>query len=326
MPGNPFDLDDDHAYQAWRARVLHLQPRSVQSLQVPVQDIAQLQEHERGALLQRVHACGMALYQCQRSARTDTDTEESAHAGRLRALGAQLGLRGPDVNWLADEDGVSRICVAPAQGDHPRADFIPYTDRAIRWHTDGYYHPLERRICSMLLHCVRPAKQGGENALADPQQLYIALRDANRHWVRALMQPDAMTIPARMATDGREQRAVECGPVFSVLRDRAAPEGLALHMRYTARTRSICWKDDAATQDAVQFLAARLQGPAPWIWRVKLEAGMGIVSHNVLHDRTAFVDDACRPRLILRARHLERMAPLAQPAQTAALDSTEALP
>ena len=54
-------------------------------------------------------------------------------------LGAQLGLHRLDANWLADEDGVSRIAVSQAHDG--RGGFIPYTDRAIRWHTDGYYHP-----------------------------------------------------------------------------------------------------------------------------------------------------------------------------------------
>jgi hypothetical protein len=33
---------------------------------------------------------------------------------------------------------------------------------------------------------------------------------------------------------------------------------------------------------------------------------MGLVSHNVLHDRSGFVDDAHRPRLLYRARYLDR--------------------
>jgi len=36
---------------------------------------------------------------------------------------------------------------------------------------------------------------------------------------------------------------------------------------------------------------------------------MGIVGHNVLHERSAFVDDARRPRLLYRARYLDRIEP-----------------
>ena len=34
---------------------------------------------------------------------------------------------------------------------------------------------------------------------------------------------------------------------------------------------------------------------------------MGLVGHNVLHARTAFADDPAAPRLLLRARYLDRV-------------------
>ena len=62
---------------------------------------------------------------------------------------AQLGLRRLDANWLADEDGISQIAVRDGSAGSA-ADFIPYTERAIQWHTDGYYHPQQRRIRAMV--------------------------------------------------------------------------------------------------------------------------------------------------------------------------------
>jgi hypothetical protein len=35
---------------------------------------------------------------------------------------------------------------------------------------------------------------------------------------------------------------------------------------------------------------------------------MGIVANNVLHDRSAFDDDPAQPRLVWRARYLDRVA------------------
>jgi hypothetical protein len=80
-------------------------------------------------------------------------------------------------------------------------------------------------------------------------------------------------------------------------------------MRYTARTRSIEWKADAATRAAVAALEALLAGGTPWILRVRMDAGMGLVGHNVLHERSAFADDPARPRLLYRARFLDRVMP-----------------
>ncbi len=203
-------------------------------------------------------------------------------------------------NWLADEDGISPIAVAGQPGQ--RGVFIPYTDRAIKWHTDGYYQPPERLIQSMVLHCVRPAARGGENALLDPDRVYIAIREANPDWIRALMAPDAMRIPARLDEDG-VARAQQDGPVFVV-----DASGSQLHMRYTARTRSIVWRDDATTRAALAFLEQYLASDSAAIFRLTLQAGMGLVCNNVLHDRAGFEDDPAQPRLLYRARFLDRIA------------------
>ena len=294
-PRSPFDLGDDATYRAWRARKLADRPRDAAGLVVDVADPQVLGEAERAALLRHCARCNMAIYRTAPGADQDK--------GVLRALAAQLGLLRLDANWLADEDGISSITVrrgGPAAGQD-RGAFIPYTDHALKWHTDGYYHPGERRIRAMLLHCARPAVQGGENLLLDHELAYIAVRDASPRWVRALMADDAMTIPARTDAVGAV-RPAQSGPVFSV-----DPRDGTLHMRYTARTRSIGWKQDQDTLAAVAFLEDFLAGGPEGALRVRLDAGMGLVSHNVLHDRSAFVDDPARPRLVYRARYLDRL-------------------
>ena len=51
-----------------------------------------------------------------------------------------------------------------------------------------------------------------------------------------------------------------------------------------------------------------LAGDTPSIFRLKLEPGMGLVCNNVLHDRTGFDDDPEQPRLLYRARFLDRVS------------------
>ncbi len=293
--GRIFDLDDNAAYLRWRDWKLAHRARHADALTVDVANPRALDAAEREALLARIASSNMAIY------RSPIKHEDKSLA---RALGAQLGLHRLDANWLADEDGISSIAVSD-RTDHTdgysRAGFIPYTNRPIRWHTDGYYHPEKRRIHAMILHCLRPAAEGGSNALLDHELAYIALRDASPDHIRALMQPDAMTIPAREDADGIA-RSAQTGPVFSIdAQDQ-------LHMRYTARTRSIEWKPDSPTRAAVACLEALLASDSPWIVRTRLDAGMGFVGHNVLHDRSAFVDDPAHPRLLYRARFLDRVA------------------
>jgi hypothetical protein len=288
---NPFDLSQPLAYQAWRDAKLASQPRQAGDLIVDVADPRDLSGPEREALLQRCDVANMAIY------RSPVVSEDKAVPV---LLARQLGLHQLDGNWLADEDGISPIAVAAPTGE--RTAFIPYTNRPIKWHTDGYYHPETRPIRAMVLHCVRPAHQGGDTALMNHELAYIALREANPEWMRALMAMDAMTIPERLDDDGMA-RPEQAGPVFMV--DALSGQ---LHMRYTARTRSIVWKDDAATQDAVAFLADFLASDSRHIFRLRLEAGMGLVCNNVLHDRAGFDDDPRAPRLLYRARYLDRLA------------------
>jgi len=298
--GSPFDLGDERAYRLWRERKLDERARRVDDLLVGLRDAHALDAAERAALLARLTRTNMALYHVPATGEDPT---------LPRALGAQLGLVRLDANWLAGEDGISRIAVSAhteaGAPDGGRADYIPYTDHAIGWHTDGYYHPEARSIRGMILHCVRPAPHGGRSGLLDHELAYIALRDASRDAVRALMAADAMTIPARVDEAG-VARAAQSGPVFSVDADGA------LHMRYTARTRSIAWRADDATRNAVDMLAQLLAGrwceAASWALHLRLGAGMGLVCHNVLHERSAFADDPAAPRLLYRARYLDRVA------------------
>jgi alpha-ketoglutarate-dependent taurine dioxygenase len=287
MPG-PFDLDDTAAYRRWREAKLAHAPRRTEELIVEVLDPRALTPAEHTALADRIRCSNMAIY-ASRLLEADSNIP--------RLLGRQFGLVHLDANWLAGEDGISEIQVAD---DGTRQHYIPYTDKPIKWHTDGYYNPPERQIRAMILHCVRSAAEGGDNRLMDHEMAYLRLRDENPEHIRALMQPDTMTIPLR--DDERDGiREAQSGPVFSV-----DTEG-NLHMRYTARTRSIEWKNDGATRDAVAALERLLAADSPDVFTAHLAPGMGLLCNNVLHDRSAFADDLASPRLLYRARYLDRM-------------------
>ncbi len=288
-----FDLADEAAYRAWRAQKLTRFPKALAELVVEGRDPRGFSAAEKQALLDRCARANMAIYASRRGGDPDKAIP--------RAVGLQFGLRTLDPNFLADDDGITPLAVAEGDAPKPaRGEFIPYTNRGIRWHTDGYYNAPERSVRAVLLHCVERAESGGENDLLDHEIAYIRLRDEGPEHVRALSAPDAMTIPARMEGE-RVERAAQTGPVFSLDADGF------LHMRYTARTVSIEWKSDAATQAALAALERILAEPSPYVFTGRLEPGMGLVSNNVLHTRTAFTDSPERKRLIYRARYYERV-------------------
>jgi alpha-ketoglutarate-dependent taurine dioxygenase len=288
---NPFDLDSSAAYLRWRDHKLARAITDTSELIVEIKDPCALTKAEHAALLERCQRSNMVIYATH---------AEHADEEMVRQFGLQFGLDSLDANWLAGEQGITRVTVSAEDG--LRQAYIPYTDRAIKWHTDGYYNPPERQVRSFVLHCVHSAGQGGGNRLLDHEIIYQMLRDSNVDFIRALSKPDAMTIPERTDEQG-VARAAQTGPVFSV-----DPASGALHMRYTARTRSIVWKQDATMLAAVTALEKLLDSDLPHIHRTRLEPGMGLLCNNVLHDRAAFDDDATAPRLLYRARYHERIA------------------
>jgi len=290
---SPFDLDANQAYGAWRERKLADYPVRLDELVVPVENPHALSEAERAAILRACERANMAVY-------TLAHPDEALDKTLLTDLGAQFGLRDLDCNLYADDDGISALQVSAQRRQH---EYIPYSNHAISWHTDGYYNSPPQRVLAMVLHCARPAAQGGENRLLDHEIAYIRLRDENPRHIAALMQPDAMTIPANVE-EGVEIRPAQSGPVFAV--DAASGK---LHMRYTARTRSIEWKQDTDTQAAVRSLEALLAEDSPMIFRHRLSAGQGVICNNVLHTRSAFEDDAPtgQGRLMYRARFYQRV-------------------
>jgi hypothetical protein len=285
---SPFSLDNSDAYAAWREQKLAAHPQTLDQLIVEIKDPARLSETEHAAIVDCCRRANMAIY----VSHADDDADKNI----IQNLGKQLGLQHLDHNKGADEDAITALTV---QHDAYHKGYIPYTNRAIAWHTDGYYNPLDRQINALLLHCVQAAAEGGENELLDHEIAYLLLRDQNPEYIRALMHPEAMTIPANVS-NGEITRAEQTGPVFSI-----GAQG-QLHMRYTDRSRSILWRDDPSTQEAVSALKQLLHTPGQWHFKGKLAAGQGLISNNVLHTRTAF-NDGDNARLLYRARYYERI-------------------
>ena len=306
---SPFHPDNEAGYQAWRHEKLADYPERGEELIVQVKDPHHLSEVEYQAIWRLIRKTNMAIYA--------TDLGESEDKPAVRALSQQFGLNHLDANWLSDEDGISSLTPrdedttnadqrVPGVDPGKRGDYIPYTHHRIRWHTDGYYNPPERRIWAMTLHCVRQAEEGGENDLYDHELAYLALRDLNPDHIRALMAEDAMTIPARVDESGAA-RLDETGPAMMV-------EDSRLHLRYTARTKSIGWKQDAATQAALAALESLLASKPFGAYTLKLQPGMGLICNNTLHTRAGFNDSPDHRRLLYRARYHDHLRNLRAPA------------
>ncbi|WP_455199909.1 TauD/TfdA family dioxygenase, partial [Kaarinaea lacus] len=200
---SPFDLTNNQEYNVWRDAKLENYPQAVDQLLVEIADINNLSDFEHQALVDQCKKTNAVIYR----SRVPLSTKNS-----LSNICATFGLQHLDKNLYADDDGISALRVSSQKRQY---EYIPYSDKPIKWHTDGYYNSPEHKIRAMVLHCANPAQKGGENFLLDHDIVYILMRDENPEYIAALMQADAMTIPANIE-QGVEIRPAQTGPVFSI--------------------------------------------------------------------------------------------------------------
>ncbi|MGD8582373.1 MAG: TauD/TfdA family dioxygenase [Gammaproteobacteria bacterium] len=288
-PGSPFRLDDAAAYMAWRDWKLEQRPY-IDELLVPLENPFNLRDEEKKQIKALCRRCNAVIYKV-------SDSEQITNKALVHQLGMQLGLSHLDDNLRSDEDDITSLTVKEQAG----TQYIPYTNRPLSWHTDGYYNTPQHQVRGFILHCAQPAAEGGENQLIDHELVYLRLRDQNPAYIAALMHPEAMTIPPNVA-EGSEIRGASSGPVFSV--DSLTG---SLHMRYSARKRNIEWRDDALTREAADCITQVLDiDELTYIYRLKV--GEGVVCNNILHKRNGFNDSQDEKRLMYRARYYDRIA------------------
>lgn len=282
-------LSSSADYREWRAAKLDMYPTGVDELVVNIGGLADLDHRATAAIRSSCRRANMAIYSCH-----DNVVDHAA----ILAFAAHFGLHRIDHHLCSNEDGVAELTVA---SEGTRSDYVPYSDRSLSWHTDGYYNEASSRVRAVILHCVQDAKTGGQTAVLDPEIAYIRLRDASPAYIAALEHPACMTIPANIV-GGREVRPAVPGPVFSY--DQA---GGTLHMRYSARKKNIRWRDDRATTAARACLSELLADETGPALRFDLRPGQGLISNNVLHNRTAFEDGSSGKRFLYRARFFDRI-------------------
>jgi len=294
--GNPFVLEDDSAYQAWRTDKLQQTSELLEkSDPVEIADLAAITPAEQDELFRRCEISNAVFY---RDMQKTAAPEEASK--KMRLFAEKLGLRIAEKHRSAGKDGIVSLQVSDSPG---QKGYIPYSTKPMNWHTDGYYNAPDEKIRAMVLHCVRAAQDGGVNQVFDPEIAYIRLRDENPDYIAALSHPSAMTIPENREPNGNV-RPASIGPVFEVNSDTGH-----LEMRYTARTRSIEWRDDSATRAAVDFLNSVMNSDDPYIQTIKMQDGDGLLCNNSLHNRTGFDANSEKPsaRLLMRVRFHNRV-------------------
>lgn len=286
----PSHIDNESVYRAWREKKLKSTPVNPSAVFVEIANPLQLTEKERLAIINQVAKTNMALFRL--------GNRDNFSTSDLKALGSQLGLKRLDSNYYANEDAISELRVIDKGR---RGEYIPYTNRALGWHTDGYYNSPERSIRAFMLYCETDAASGGETQLLDPELAYIYLRDKNPAFIESLMKDDVLAIPETIE-NGKQVRPAQHSAVFSIDQQTGA-----LLMRYTQRKTYIQWKDDPLARQALTYLGELFTHDAAPILSHRIKPGEGLICNNVLHNRSAFENSAEQQRVMYRARYYDRV-------------------
>jgi len=139
---SPFNTTNIEQYQVWKNEKLHNYPAGVEELIVPINDPFKLSEEELYQLKNRLLKANMVIYALS--------SGDFSLKSIPEAIGKQLGIKQLDKNECADNDSFTSIQVMQ-QGLHNI--YIPYSNKPLNWHTDGYYNKPDEQIYSMLLHC-----------------------------------------------------------------------------------------------------------------------------------------------------------------------------
>ena len=252
---------------------------NVNEILVNIHDINNVKTSEIAKIRETINKFNSCIYSSKMALKSNTN---------LLRFAESVGMRTYDRNNIESNE-ISTI--TPLENN--KINYIPYTDKSLNWHTDGYYD--KKSIFSWLLHCVHPATHGGENYLLDHE---LALREyVLRHDdINNLMSEDALTIPESKDTSRSEISTY----IFSIKNQYKK-----LHMRFSMRKDNIGTSPKAG--DAVTKLQQTIENDcAKYSLTYKLQKNEGIITNNILHGRKAFKDDKVK-RKLLRVRSYERL-------------------
>ena len=276
-------------YKRWEDKKLNGFVSQADALMVEIAEAESLKESEKTKILEQQN---LVFYEFKSMKSTSHNTLQSSH-NALLSLSKQLGLEDFDYNPKSDKTGLTLITVD--NNSDTEDEYVPYTTKPLNWHTDGYYNLFNESIHSWLLHCHEPAKHGGENTFLDHEIAYILFNQQNKN-IPSLMDNIAYTIPENKKT-GR--KSVD-GYVFSF-----ENKYKKLHMRFTMRENNIHWNENAVNE--VNELKEIIKGSARYHIKYKLDYRQGVITNNILHNRSSFTNLDNQTRLIYRIRSKKRV-------------------
>lgn len=275
-------------YIIWRDKKLSNYCYNIENLFVNIKDPLNLSKIEKQTILKNCASNNISFIRFEPTGDI---------RNKIKCCNAQLGLIDYDKHLFVEEDGLAVIKDNIDTTKSNKASYMAYSNKALNWHTDGYYNQMENIVNAFSLYCINPAIEGGENSWIDPEIVYIKLRDLNPDFITSLSDEYALTIPQRKK-DNKIIRKETSGPIFFIDKVSKKPK-----MRFTQRKINIKLLQSRNFLLALKKLNDFLSNKSKFHHIYKLQSGEGLVCNNVLHNRLAFKDCVDKKRKLIRARY-----------------------
>ena len=270
-------------YKRWADKKLQGFSNKLDDLIVEIDNPNAISKSEKNIMLKTINQHNIVFFQINKG----TLNLKSS----IKALASQIGLGNYEIDSKSDNDGLTEIKIHNSM--KPSAEYIPYTDKQLNWHTDGYYNNEKNLILSWLLFCKSQSENGGMNKYMDHEIAYI-LFNKNFDNIDDLMLHNAYRIPENKLT-GR--KAVD-NAIFSFIKNK-------LYMKFSMREKNIIWNDKS--KEATNNLKDIINSSKKYHISHKFSEGQGVITNNIIHMRTSFTNLEKKNRLLYRLRSKKRM-------------------
>ncbi len=270
-------------YKRWAEKKLSSFTGKIDDLMVEINNPEKLSKAEKDKMFQLLGTNNIVFF--------NINNIPKDMIGPIKKFASSLGLGDYDLDSKSDIDGLTEIKVY----DHSKGGFeyIPYSDKPLKWHTDGYYNTKANSIYSWLLYCVNNSKNGGLNRYMDHEIAYILYNKMYKN-IADLMDPKTYTIPKNEMNNREEIN----NSIFSFHDGR-------LHMKFSMRERNILWNNKIFKE--VDNLKKIIETSDEFHISHRFLSGQGVITNNVIHMRTAFTNSENKNRLLYRLRSKKRV-------------------
>ena len=279
---NILDVNSDD-YRRWRDRKLAGFTSDMDKLMVEIKNPHKLTESEINLSSTIINQSNLLFFELKE----DNDDIKSS----LMKLAKQFGMGNFEILESSEKSGLTKIEVSAES--KVKSEYVPYTNKSLNWHTDGYYNEANDPILSWLLFCQSNSSSGGDNKFMDHEIAYILFNEQSEN-IRDLTDDKAFIIPENIHSG----RKAVSSYVFKLLDEK-------LHMRFSMRQKNIIWRDNI--RESVELLKSIIRENESYQIKYKLEPNQGVISNNIIHMRTSFTNTTNKNRLLYRLRSKKRV-------------------